>query len=280
LEGSYLTFVEHGVDGLVHGGGVSDVHVLALAVGGAFSLESPYEADWLVLVFGNGCVLAVHHGLDGGVTRFSEASEHVSVSVRVEDRNGATLLTGRRGVTGAGTWGAGRCTRSRVVYNGVPRERERTEDVVSVGTDSADEGGEGRSSRQCGQLVTERGLFSPLEVGLLGVIENTVAEIHADGVGASTGVDSMHAWSKLEDSFLNVLGNGGLVSMEYVDKVGPSIEFLGSLLRSGWVANIAGSEGIGVGHGGGVSSFSQFGLTNSFEDLLVIGMSFAADGER
>jgi hypothetical protein len=27
-------------------------------------------------------------------------------------------------------------------------------------------------------------------------------------------------------------------------------------LRSGWIADIAGSEGIGVGHGGGVSGFS------------------------
>jgi hypothetical protein len=99
LESRYVTLVKHGVDGLVHGGGVSDVHALALAVGGAFSLEGPYEADWLVLVLGNGRVLVVHHGLDGGLTRFLEAGEHISVSISVEDQNGATLLARRRGIS-------------------------------------------------------------------------------------------------------------------------------------------------------------------------------------
>jgi hypothetical protein len=94
-----IALVEHGVDGLVQGSGVSDMHVLVLAVGGAFSLESP---DWLVLVLGNGCVLSIYHGIDGGVARFSEVSEHVSVSMCVEDRDRATLLARRRGVTRAG----------------------------------------------------------------------------------------------------------------------------------------------------------------------------------
>jgi hypothetical protein len=121
LESRYITLVEHGVDSFVHGGGILDVHVLALAVGGAFSLEGPDEADRFVLVLGNDCVLALDHGLDGGVARFLETGEHVSVSMGVEDRDRAALLARRRGVTGAGVSGAGRgCTRSRVVHNGVP----------------------------------------------------------------------------------------------------------------------------------------------------------------
>jgi hypothetical protein len=98
-------------------------------------------------------------------------------------------------------------------------------------------------------------MFCPLKVGLLGIIENSVAEVHSDSVGASTGVNSMHAWGQLEDSFSDILGNGCLVSMEYINEDGPAIEFLGSLLRSGWVADIAGSKRIGVSHGGGVAGF-------------------------
>jgi hypothetical protein len=121
LESSYITLVEHGVDGFVHGSGVSDVHVFALAVGGAFPFEDPEEADWFVLVLGDGCALAFHHDLDGGVARFSETGEHVSVSMDIEDRDGAALLARRGGVTGAGTRGARRRSpRSRVVHNGVP----------------------------------------------------------------------------------------------------------------------------------------------------------------
>jgi hypothetical protein len=67
----------------------------------------------------------------------------------------------------------------------------------------------------------------------------------------------MRGWDQLEDSFSDIFGNGSLVSMEYINEDGPAIEFLGGLLRSGgWVADIAGSERIGVGHGGGVASFS------------------------
>jgi hypothetical protein len=136
LSSRYITLVEHGVDGFVHGGGVSDVHVLALAVGGAFPLEGPHEADRLVLVLGNGCILALRHGLDGGVARFSEASEHVSVGMGIEDRDGTTFLARRRGVTGGGASGAGRGSpRSRAVHNGVPGERERAENVVTVCAD-------------------------------------------------------------------------------------------------------------------------------------------------
>jgi hypothetical protein len=115
---------------------------------------------------------------------------------------------------------------------------------------------------------------------LLGIVENAVAEVHSGGVGASTGVNSMHAWGQFEDSFLDILGNGGLVSMEHIDEDRPAIEFLGGLLRSGWVADIAGSEGIGVGHGGGVAGLNQFGLADALENLLVLSMSFPADGER
>jgi hypothetical protein len=147
LESCYLTLVKHGVDGLVHCGGVSDVHVLALAVGGAFSFEGPDEADRLVLVLGNGCALALHHGLDGGVAGFLEAGEHISVSMGIEDRDRTALLARGRGVTGAGARGAGRCTRSRVVHNGVPGEWERAEDMVTVCADGADERTKCRSSR-------------------------------------------------------------------------------------------------------------------------------------
>jgi hypothetical protein len=114
----------------------------------------------------------------------------------------------------------------------------------------------------------------------LGVVEDPVAEIHANSVGSSTGVDSMHASSELEDGFLNILGNGGLVSMEYINEDGPAIELFCSLLWSGRVAYVAGGESICVGHGGGVSSLGQFRLAHALENLLVFGMSFAADGER
>jgi hypothetical protein len=92
LEGRYITLVEHGVDDFVYCGGVLDVNALVLAVGGALSLEGPDKADWLVLVLGNGCILPLHHGLDGGVAGFLEAGEHVSIGVGVEDRDGTTLL--------------------------------------------------------------------------------------------------------------------------------------------------------------------------------------------
>jgi hypothetical protein len=52
LESRYITLVEHGVDGFVHSGGVLNVHVLALAVGGAFPLEGPEEADSLFWCLG------------------------------------------------------------------------------------------------------------------------------------------------------------------------------------------------------------------------------------
>jgi hypothetical protein len=71
-------------------------------------------------------------------------------------------------VTKAGVWEARRrCTRSRVVHNGVPSERKRTEEMAAVCADSTDEGGESMSSRECSQTFTESGLFGPFEVGLL-----------------------------------------------------------------------------------------------------------------
>ena len=76
------------MDGLVDGGRVTVVHVLALAVGGALSLEGPDETDGFVLVLGDSSILSFHHVLDGAVARFSEAGHRVSVSVGVEDRNG------------------------------------------------------------------------------------------------------------------------------------------------------------------------------------------------
>jgi hypothetical protein len=83
LESSYITLVEHGVNGLVHCGRVSDAHVLALAVGATFYLEGPYEeANWLGC--SGGSILAVHHGLDGRVARFSEEGEHVLVSMALK----------------------------------------------------------------------------------------------------------------------------------------------------------------------------------------------------
>jgi hypothetical protein len=83
----------------------------------------------------------------------------------------------------------------------------------------------------------------------------------------------------LEDGFSNILGNRSLVSMEHVDEDRPAIELLDGLLRSGRVADITGGEGISVSHGGSVAGFCQFGLANALEDLLVLCMPFAADGE-
>jgi hypothetical protein len=39
---------------------------------------------------------------------------------------------------------------------------------------------------------------------------------------------------------LNILGNGGLVSLEHVNEDGSAIELLSGLLKSGWVGDIAG----------------------------------------
>jgi hypothetical protein len=41
-----------------------------------------------------------------------------------------------------------------------------------------------------------------------------VGSVHANSIGASTGVGSMHVECELEDSFPDILGNGGLVSIE------------------------------------------------------------------
>jgi hypothetical protein len=87
LERGDFALVQEGVDGFVDGGRVANVHVLALAVGGAFSFESPNQADGLVLVLRDGGILSIHHGLDGGVTGVSEASHHVSICMAVEDGN-------------------------------------------------------------------------------------------------------------------------------------------------------------------------------------------------
>ena len=110
------------MDGLVDGGRVTDVHVLALAVGGALSLEGPDETDGFVLVLGDGCIISFHHVLDGAVARVTEAGHHVLVSVGVEG-DGATLVPGA--VVGASrrrAWSvsAGGSPGSRVVHNGIP----------------------------------------------------------------------------------------------------------------------------------------------------------------
>lgn len=100
MEAGDSTFVEHGVNGLVDGSGVSNMHVFALAVGGTFAFEGPDQAHRFVLVLGDGGVLAFHHDLDAGVSGVAESGEHVSVGLAIEGGQGPTLLARGTGVAG------------------------------------------------------------------------------------------------------------------------------------------------------------------------------------
>ena len=152
--------------------------------------------------------------------------------------------------------------------------------MVAIGADGADERGEGGRGWKGGPRLTECGLLGPFEVGLLGVVEDAVAEVHSNCVRPAAGMDGVHSGTKLEDSGADVLGNGGFGPMEDIHNDGPAIELLRGLLGSGRVADITGGESFGVGHGGGVSSFGELGLADSLEDFLVFSMAFAGDGER
>jgi len=270
------------VDGLVDSGRVADVHVLALAVGGTLSLECPDEADGLVLMLGDGRILSFHHVLDGAVARVTEAGHHVSVGVGVEDRDGAALVSGTGVVASRRAWsaGAGGPTGGRIVHHGVPGHGERAQVVEAVGADFLADIFEGGSTGKGSEVGAECCRLGPVEVGLLEVVEDLVAQIHSDGVGTSPGVDGVHAGSNLVDGLADVLGNSGIFSMEHIDKDGPSVELLGGMLRRGRVASVNCGQVSGVGHGGVVSSHGEFSLARALDNLLVFGMSFTADRER
>jgi hypothetical protein len=192
------------------------------------------------------------------------------------------LVSGTSVVASGRAWspGAGGPTGGRIVHHGVPGHGERAQVVEAVGADGLADFFEGGSAGESSEISAESCRLGPVEVGLLEVVQDFVAQIHADSIGASPGVDGVHAWSNLEDGLANVLGNSGVFSMEHIDKDGPSVELLGGMLRRGRVASVNCGQVSGVGHGGVVSSHGEFSLARALDNLLVFGMSFTADRER
>ena len=82
------------MDGLVRSGGVTLVHLLALAGVGAFPLAGPDQTDILVALLGDGYVVAIHHAGDGALTTGAEPAQDGEVSVGVEHGRGSRAGAG------------------------------------------------------------------------------------------------------------------------------------------------------------------------------------------
>jgi hypothetical protein len=89
----------------------------------------------------------------------------------------------------------------------------------------------------------------PVEVVLLGFVEDTVDTIHADSGNSCFGVDDVEPWSNGLDKIAHVGSDWVVGTVKNVDEDRPSVELLDGRLWRGWESHVRGCESLGICEG-------------------------------
>ena len=194
--------------------GVAHMLGRTLAVCGTGAFQSPRHAHRLATVLGEIQLATANHGSDAGVLAVLVALHESLVGFSIDHGPSASTSSAELGRSVSRSRVCGSTSAARAAEHLVPRGRQSTEAVCTIGGDETDHVHEVR----CSTRDASRGLAKVHEEVLLHVEHDTADELHASSsVVSHLGSQTLEQGANKQHGLAQVDGHGVSNTQEHVD---------------------------------------------------------------